>query len=91
MKFVKFLADGSISEEILEKGVHYVEVALNEVPLFIRKDKCIPIAEAAGCVKEIDTSHLTMLGYEGSSYTLYEDDGVHKEYDKTENYRKLKK
>ena len=91
MKFVKFLADGSISEEILEKGVHYVEVALNEVPLFVRKDKCIPIAEAAECVKEIDTSHLTMLGYEGSSYILYEDDGVHKEYDRTENYRKLTK
>ena len=91
MKFVKFLADGSISEEVLEKGVHYVEVALNEVPLFIRSGKCIPVAEAAECVKDIDTSMLTMLGYEGSSYTLYEDDGVHKEYDKAENYRELKK
>ena len=88
---VKFLTDGSISEEILEKGVHYVEVALNEVPLFIRSGKCIPVAEAAECVKDIDTSKLTMLGYEGSSYTLYEDDGVHKEYDKAENYRKLEK
>ena len=91
MKFVKFLADGSISEEVLEKGVHYVEVALNEVPLFIRKDKCIPVAEPAECVKDIDTSHFTMLGYEGSSYTLYEDDGIHKEYNRAENYRKLKK
>ena len=91
MKFVKFLADGSISEEVLEKGVHYVEVALNEVPLFIRKDKCIPAAESAECVKDIDTSHFTMLGYEGSSYTLYEDDGIHKEYNRAENYRKLKK
>ena len=91
MKFVKFLTDGSISEEILEKGVHYVEVALNEVHLFIRSGKCIPVAEAAECVKDIDTSKLTMLGYEGSSYTLYEDDGVHKEYDKAENYRKLEK
>ena len=27
MRFVKFLPDGTISEEILEKGVHYVEVA----------------------------------------------------------------
>ncbi len=91
MKFVKFLANGSISEELLEKGVHYVDVALNEVPLFIRSGKCIPVAEAAECVKDIDTSKLTMLGYEGSSYTLYEDDGVHKEYDKAENYRELKK
>ena len=64
---------------------------LNEVPLFIRSGKCIPVAEAAECVKDIDTSILTMLGYEGSSYTLYEDDGVHKEYDKAENYRELRK
>lgn len=38
MKFVKFLPDGTIAEEILEKGVHYVEVALNEIPLFIRRE-----------------------------------------------------
>ena len=44
------------------------------------------------CVKDIDTSKLTMLGYEGSKlYFVYEDDGVHKEYDKAENYRKLEK
>ena len=91
MKFVKFLADGRISQETLEKGIHYVEVALNEVPMFIRSGKCIPVAEAAENVKDIDTSRLTMLGYEGSSYTLYEDDGIHKEYDKAENYRELKK
>lgn len=90
MKFVKFLPDGTISEEILEKGVHYVEVALNEVPLFVRSGKCIPVAEAAECVKEIDTEHLQLIGYEESSYTLYEDDGIHKEYDKKENYRVLK-
>ncbi len=91
MMFVKFLPDGSISQEILGKGIHYVEVALNEVPLFIRSGKCIPVADVAESVKDIDTSKLTMLGYEGSSYTLYEDDGVHKEYDKAENYRKLEK
>jgi len=67
-----------------------VEVALNEVPLFIRNGKCIPVAEAAECVKELDTEHLRLIGYEKSSYTLYEDDGIHKWYDKKENYRVLK-
>ncbi len=90
MKFVKFLPDGSISEEILEKGHHYVEIALNEVPLFIRSGKCIPVAEAAEYVDALDTEHLTMLGYAGAEYTLYEDDGVGKEYEKEENYRTLK-
>ena len=31
------------------------------------------------------------VGYESSSYTLYEDDGIHKDYDKKENYRVLTK
>ena len=91
MKFIKFMPDGSISEEVLEKGVHYVDVALNEVPLFIRSGKCIPVAEAAECVKDIDTENMQLIGYEGSSYTLYEDDGIHKDYDKKENYRVLTK
>ena len=91
MKFIKFMPDGTIFEEVLAKGVHYVDVALNEVPLFIRSGKCIPVAEVAECVKDIDTEKLKMLGYEGSSYTLYEDDGIHKDYDKKENYRVLTK
>ena len=90
MKFVKFLPGGSISEEVLKKGHHYVEIALNEVALFIRSGKCIPVAEAAETVDELDTEHLTMLGYEGAEYVLYEDDGVHKEYENPENYRTLR-
>ena len=90
MKFVKFLPDGSISEEVLGKGHHYVEIALNEVPMFIRSGKCVPVAEAAEYVDALDTEHLTMLGYAGAEYTLYEDDGVGKEYEKEENYRTLK-
>ena len=90
MKFVKFLPGGSISEEVLAKGHHYVEIALNEVPLFIRGGKCVPVADAAEYVDALDTEHLTMLGYAGAEYTLYEDDGVGKEYEKEENYRTLK-
>ena len=30
MKFIKFLPDGTICEEVLEKGSHWVDVALNE-------------------------------------------------------------
>ena len=89
MKFVKFLPDGTIMEEILEKGDHYVEIALNEVPLFIRSGKCIPLAEAVESVAELDTENLKMIGFEGAQYTLYEDDGVHKDYENVENYRKL--
>ena len=90
MKFVKFLPDGTVSLEILGQGIHYVDIALNEVPLFIRKGKCIPVAGAAECVDELDTEHLSMIGYDGAEYVLYDDDGIHKDYENEKNYRMLK-
>ncbi|MDD7740622.1 MAG: glycoside hydrolase family 31 protein [Fusicatenibacter sp.] len=76
MKFIKFLPDGSISEEILPAGHHYVEIALNEVPLFIRKGHCIPVADAAESVPEIDDATIRMIGYEDAVYDRYDDDGI---------------
>lgn len=90
MKFIKFLSDGSIYEEILSAGHHYVEIALNEVPLFIRKNRCIPLARAAECVEALDTEHLTLIGYPDAEYRLYDDDGFHKNYEVPENFRILK-
>ncbi len=90
MKFVKFLPDGTVSEEVLKKGIHYVDVALNEVPLFIRSGKCIPIADVAECVDKINTDTIRMIGYEGAEYTLYDDDGVSSDYDLSKNCRTLR-
>ena len=81
MKFVKFLPDGSISEEILAAGHHYVEIALNEVPLFIRKGRCIPVADPAEYVEAVNPDTIRCIGYTGSTYELYDDDGVSREYD----------
>ena len=89
MEFVKFRPDGTLRRKAYAPGHHYVEIALNEVPLFIRKGKCIPLAEPAETVDALDTAHLTMLGYPGE-YVLYEDDGIHKDYDNPNNYRTLK-
>lgn len=90
MKFIKFLPGGTISKEILGKGIHYVDIALNEVPLFIRCGRCIPVADAAECVDEIDMDTIRLIGYEGAEYVLYDDDGVHKDYDVEKNCRILK-
>ena len=91
MKFIKFLPDGTIREEDLAQGVHYVDIGLSEVPLFIRKGRCIPLGGGAECVDDNDYENLQMFGYEGSSYTLYDDDGIHKDYENKKNYRILKK
>ena len=90
MLFVKFLPDGTVSEEILGQGVHYVDIALNEVPMFIRKGKCIPLADPAECVDDIRTDHLRMIGYAGTEYVLYDDDGIHKDYENEKIYRTLR-
>lgn len=73
MKFLKFLPDGEIYEEELGKGHHYIEVELNEVPLFIRKGKCIPIVDAAECVDDIDMGSKLTIGYAEGRYDLYDD------------------
>ena len=90
MMFVKFLADGTIHQEKMEKGIHYIKVALNEVPLFIRENKCIPVGEKAEYIDAVNDNNLTLIGYEGAEYLLYSDDGIHKNYDTKANYRTLK-
>lgn len=89
MKFIKFLPDGTMFEEVLERGHHYVEIALNEVPLFIREGKCIPVAEAAECVEALDMGTVKLLGFSGASYRMYDDDGMHKDYENPENWKIL--
>lgn len=91
MMQINFLGDGDIREEVLTQGIHYVEIPLNTITFFIRKGKTIPVAKTAGCVEEIDTKNMQMLGYNGAVYSFYEDDGVHKDYENTKNYRELKK
>ncbi|MCQ2538933.1 MAG: alpha-glucosidase [Acetatifactor sp.] len=76
MLLVKFLPDGTLHTEQLPQGHHYVEVALNEVPLFVRKKKCIPLVKAAENTADIDMSTIEWLGYSGAEYELYEDDGI---------------
>lgn len=76
MMFVKFLGNGNMFQEVLPKGIHYVEVALNEVPLFIRKGCAIPVADFAESVPDIKEESIRMVGYEGASYERYTDDGV---------------
>jgi alpha-glucosidase len=91
MLFVKFMPDGSLYTETLKPGLHYVKVAVNEVPLFIREHRCIPVAKAAQRVETIDTKALELIGFAPAVYTLYDDDGFTTEYEKTDHYTALRK
>ncbi len=87
---MKFLPDGALYQEILPAGHHYVEIGLTEVPLFIGQGKCIPLAAQAECAEALDTGQMTMIGYPDSEYVLYDDDGIHKDYEDPANRRILK-
>ena len=75
MMFVKFLPDGTISGEILPAGLHFVRVALDEVPLFIRKGRGIPVGDPAQSIPALREETIRMVGYPGAVYDRYDDDG----------------
>lgn len=60
MTLVKLSGRRVVKKE-LEKGLHYIDVALNEVPLFIKKGKKIPLAEPALNTRELDMENLTFI------------------------------
>lgn len=91
MHFLKFKADGSVVEEKMAAGLHYIEVLLDEVALFVRKGKAIPVAEAGEYVEEVSADSIVMAGYEGGEYLLYDDDGLTRDYEKPEHFKMLVK
>ena len=90
MKLVRMRSAEEYETEIMAKGHHYIEVALDEVVFFIRKDKCIPLAKAAQRVDELDFDNLTMLGFAEKQveYEYYMDNGYCKDYE-NHSYRRI--
>ena len=60
MTFVK-LSGERIEKEELTRGFHYVHVALNEVPLFIKKGKTIPLCHSAMRTSLLDTEDVVLI------------------------------
>ena len=61
MTFVK-LSGENVTTEAMPKGIHYIDVALNEVPLFIKSGKKIPLCKSALSTAELDTENLEYIG-----------------------------
>ena len=61
MTFYKLSGNKVVHKEKLEKGVHFVNVALNEVPLFVRKGKKIPLCNTGKNVDNLDTTIVEYL------------------------------
>lgn len=84
MKLYRFQKDGSVEEEILEAGDHYVSVELTDVVLFVRPNHLIPMSKGGQCVAEVDFENLEYLSFadgKESVYEYYTDNGYEKDYE----------
>lgn len=61
MTFVK-LSGTNVTTKKMTKGTHYIEVALNEVPLFIKDGKQIPLCKPAMRTSLLDLENLEYIG-----------------------------
>ena len=55
------LSGERIKSQPLGKGVHYVDAALNEVPLFLKKGRSIPLCKPALRTAELDFENTEMI------------------------------
>ena len=74
MTQLKLNSDGSITENKIEKGHHYINVALDEIVFFVKDGYCVPLCDRANNVESIDENTIKLYGT-GESYELYTDDG----------------
>lgn len=83
MLFVKLNGSKKLCK-VLKKGHHFIHVAYNEVPLFIKQNALLPLGKKALSTNEIDFTDIEVLGFvpEKASYTFYNDDGKTKKYAK---------
>ena len=91
MLLVVFKSSSVRRFQVMRKGMHYVTAAANEVPLFIRKNKLLPLCRTSQCTDKMDTSMFEIIAFtdDNIEYDLYEDDGISKNYDDPDNLVKF--
>lgn len=92
MLYISFQSSSKRKYQVMRKGHHYINVALNEVPMFLRKGKILPLCRTTDRTDYLDTSKFELIAYADANmeipieYVLYEDDGISKDYGKKEQY-----
>lgn len=77
MLMVRFRSAADYDLTPMEAGHYWLELGMNELPLFIRRGHVIPLAKPAEYAEGVDNTDLTLLGWldESTATTLYNDDG----------------
>lgn len=70
-----------IDFEVMKKGHGYLNVNMDEIPIFIRKNKILVLGKAAQNVEALDNKELRIIAFveDRAEYVYYDDDG--KSYD----------
>ncbi|VYT96824.1 DUF5110 domain-containing protein [Clostridium tertium] len=68
--------------EIISKGHNYIDVDINEVCIYIRKNRIMVLGEPAQSTKDLKNEVLNLIAFvdDKAEYTLYDDDGISKDY-----------
>ena len=92
MILVRFMPDGSIQQNEISAGDHYIQVALNEVVMFVKKGCVVPVAKPAQNSDKLDYENLELIGDVSSkaTYSLYKDDGYTTQIDLDKNTIEIK-
>lgn len=69
------------SYKVMDKGHSFIEVDIDEIPIFIRKNKMLILGKHASRVEDLENEELNIIAFieDKATYTYYDDDG--KSYD----------
>ncbi len=79
--------------QVMEKGHHYVDIALNEVVFFVRKGHMLPLAvldSGLTSTADMEDCEYEWIGYtdNAAEYILYDDDGMTTDYTPRSEWKK---
>lgn len=93
MKLYRLRSAEDYDTQLLPAGHHYLSCQLDELLLFVRPGKVIPVAKPAANAAAVSTEELTfwqnLAEGETGAYLLYDDDGETTDYDRPEHWNIL--
>ena len=90
MKLIRMKSLLDKQYQVLEQGVHYLECELDEILLFLRPGKILPLSKGGMNMEEVDFNDLSFEVFgDRAYYKLYQDDGISKQYQAKEEWKNI--
>lgn len=94
MLYIKFKGYDNKKVKVMEKGHHCIEVALDEIPLFVRKNHILLLTKPQKNTQDLDYNNLDLYCYNPDKasveYQLFNDDGYSKNYSNPDNFNTIR-